>query len=274
MSITVRSGDTLSAIAARNGVTLAALLRANPQVKNANLIYPGEQLSLPGHSGTSSFSPAPAGKYTVRPGDTLGAIAARYGVSVSAIAQASGVRNVNLISVGQVLTIPGRGGSTTPVQHPTPAPVPSSASGARAVGIAQSVLGQNISSLKYNGPLAQYLAKWPGNNVCCANFVSAVLEKAGQISHSEHNDNVSGLSRNLSNDPRWRKVSAGSLSPGDVVCFDVPGEGHFAHVEMFVGYRNGRPLFIGSNNVNADGSQRISEGSPGYAIDAAYHFVG
>jgi LysM repeat protein len=274
MSITVRAGDTLSALAARNGVTLTALLRANPQVKNANLIYPGEQLALPGHSGTSSFAPSSSSTYTVRPGDTLGAIAARSRVSVAAIAQASGVRNVNVINVGQVLTIPGRGSSPSPVQHPTPSPVPSSASGARAVGIAQSVLGQNISSLKYNGPLAQYLAKWPGNNVCCANFVSAVLEKAGQISIPEHNDNVSGLSHNLANDPRWRKVSAGNLSPGDVVCFDVPGEGHFAHVEMFVGYQNGRPLFIGSNNVNADGSQRISEGSPGYAIDAAYHFVG
>lgn len=53
-------------------------------------------------------SPAPAGAqtYTVRPGDTLSAIAARHGTSVEAIARASHVANPNEIEVGQVLTIP------------------------------------------------------------------------------------------------------------------------------------------------------------------------
>ncbi len=266
----------MSALAARNGITLAALIKANPQVANPNLIRVGEHLNLPGHTGTSSFAPSGGSKYVVRAGDTLGVIAARHGSTVAAIANASRVHNPNLIYPGQVLTIPGHGGGTAtpPVTHPTTTPPATTGHGSSAISIAQSVLGQNISSLKYNGPLAKYLAKWPGNNVCCANFVSAVLEKAGQISHSEHNDNVSGLSNNLANDPHWRKVSPGNLSPGDVCCFNVPGEGHLAHVEMFVGYKNGRPVYIGSNNVNADGTQRISEGSPGYAIDAAYHYVG
>jgi LysM repeat protein len=278
MPVTVRSGDTLSGIAARNGVALAALLRANPQIHNPNLIHPGEQISLPGHDGTSSFQPAGGQRYAVRPGDTLSAIGARFGVSYLAIARANGIANPNFIRAGQVLTIPGRSGSPTPAPAPTPTPGPTpspgSSGGRNALAAAESVLGQNISSLKYNGPLAQFLDKWPGNNVCCANFVSACLQKAGLISHSEHNDNVSGLANNLRRDPHFRSVDANHLSPGDVVCFNVPGEGHMAHVEMFVGYRNGRPLYIGSNNVNPDGSQRISEGSPGYSIDAAFHYVG
>lgn len=43
----VRKGDTLWGIAKRCGVTLAALIAANPQIKNPNLIYPGEQVNIP-----------------------------------------------------------------------------------------------------------------------------------------------------------------------------------------------------------------------------------
>ncbi len=284
MAVTVRSGDTLSASAARNGVSLSALLRANPQIKNPNLIYPGQTVQIPGHDGSSSFQPATSGaQYVVKSGDTLSAIGARYGVNYMDIARASGISNPNVIHPGQVLTIPGRSSTNTnpahvPSQGPGPTQGPTGPStpgaGGNALAIARSDLGRNISDLKYNGNLAADLDKWPGNDVCCANFVSAVLQKAGQISPGEHNDNVVGLSNNLSRDPNWRRADPNSLQPGDVVCFEVPGEGHFAHLEMFAGYVNGRPTFNGSNNVNSDGTQRISEGYAGYHIDAAYHYVG
>jgi len=44
--------------------------------------------------------------YIVQPGDTLGQIADRYGVSIDAVAEASGLTDVNILSVGQTLTIP------------------------------------------------------------------------------------------------------------------------------------------------------------------------
>lgn len=44
---TVRKGDTLWGIAKRYGVTLTALIAANPQIKNPNLIYPGDRVTLP-----------------------------------------------------------------------------------------------------------------------------------------------------------------------------------------------------------------------------------
>lgn len=44
---TVRKGDTLWGIAGRYGVTLAALIAANPQIKNPNLIYPGNEVRIP-----------------------------------------------------------------------------------------------------------------------------------------------------------------------------------------------------------------------------------
>lgn len=46
-------------------------------------------------------------EYTVAPGDTLGHIAQRFGVTVNAIARANNIQNVNRIRVGQVLIIPG-----------------------------------------------------------------------------------------------------------------------------------------------------------------------
>jgi LysM repeat protein len=52
----VRWGDTLGKIAIANGVTLSALLAANPQIWNASLIYPGQSIAIP---GTSYYPPPP-----------------------------------------------------------------------------------------------------------------------------------------------------------------------------------------------------------------------
>lgn len=56
MTYTVKAGDTLSKIASRNGITLAQLLQANPEVKDPNKIGVGDVLNLPG--GSSSSVPA------------------------------------------------------------------------------------------------------------------------------------------------------------------------------------------------------------------------
>lgn len=61
-SYTVKSGDTLGAIASRNGTTVAELMRLNPSITNPNLIYPGQQFKLPGAIAptTAPTTPAPA----------------------------------------------------------------------------------------------------------------------------------------------------------------------------------------------------------------------
>ena len=72
-AVTVRAGDTLSSIAARNGTSVAALARANG-IRNPNLVRAGMRLTVPGAGGGAGA--AGGGTYRVRPGDTLGGIAA------------------------------------------------------------------------------------------------------------------------------------------------------------------------------------------------------
>ncbi len=110
---TVQPGDTLSAIAARFGTTVSALMQRNG-LASANYIYAGQRLAISGSGGSSGGSGgATGGTYVVQRGDTLAAIAARYGTTVSAIARANGIANPSLIVVGRRLTIPGASGGGT-----------------------------------------------------------------------------------------------------------------------------------------------------------------
>lgn len=52
-------------------------------------------------------APAPSNTYTVRSGDTLSAIATRFGTSWQNLAAMNGIQNANLIYPGQVLRVPG-----------------------------------------------------------------------------------------------------------------------------------------------------------------------
>jgi len=112
--VTVVSGDTLRKIADRCGTTVSALRLANPEIGNGNLIYPGQTLLLPGAIlGTDGGYLI----YVVARGDTLKALAARFGSTVDSIlASNPSITNVNLIYEGQRLTIYAT--STTPPPPP------------------------------------------------------------------------------------------------------------------------------------------------------------
>jgi morphogenetic protein associated with SpoVID len=61
MTYTIKSGDTLSKIAQRNGVSLAQLLQANPQITDPNSIKVGQVITLPnGVSSTDNTKPLPS----------------------------------------------------------------------------------------------------------------------------------------------------------------------------------------------------------------------
>jgi GH25 family lysozyme M1 (1,4-beta-N-acetylmuramidase) len=107
---TVAAGDSFEAIANKYGLTLRELLNANPQ-----LLKTGDQLTVPvavttstDHgTTTNSTSDAPYQRtHAVRPGDSLTSIAIKYGTTVAAIATLNDIKNINNISVGQLLFIP------------------------------------------------------------------------------------------------------------------------------------------------------------------------
>lgn len=104
-SYTVKAGDTLYAIAIRNGVTVNQLVKAN-NLKDANVIKVGQVLTIP---KTAVQKPAPSKPavitYRVKAGDTLYAIARKNGTTVQKIVQDNNIKNPSLISIGQVLTI-------------------------------------------------------------------------------------------------------------------------------------------------------------------------
>ncbi len=104
----VVSGDTVSGLAARYGTSVAAIVTANALDARA-LIRVGQQLAIPGAGTTVTPAVTQAGPAThrVASGDTVSAIAARYGTSVAAIVTANALDARALIRVGQQLAIPG-----------------------------------------------------------------------------------------------------------------------------------------------------------------------
>lgn len=102
-SYTVKSGDTLGAIAQAYGTTVNALASHN-NISNPSLIRVGQVINIPTNST--------AQRYTVKSGDTLSTIAEDYGTTADAIAKLNNIKNPDLISVGQVLNIRGNSKET------------------------------------------------------------------------------------------------------------------------------------------------------------------
>lgn len=118
----VQRGEYLSLIARQYGTTVQAILTANPQITNPNLIFAGQTIFVP--FGTQPPPPPPPPpppvpppppqpptpacrwQHYVVPGDTMLKISRLYGVDPFVIAQANSIFNLNLIYAGTTLCIP------------------------------------------------------------------------------------------------------------------------------------------------------------------------
>ncbi len=100
----VQAGEVLSVIAEKYGVTLDELVAAN-RIANPNLVSPGTELVIPGLTA-AELEAANQIIHIVQAGESLGSIAAQYGVSADAIIEANRITNPNLIGVGDRLIIP------------------------------------------------------------------------------------------------------------------------------------------------------------------------
>jgi LysM repeat protein len=104
----VQRGDTLAKIAAKYGVTIKQIVDLN-SITNPNLISTGQKLRIPAAAGAAPPAGGQTGAsktYTVRAGDTLVAIATRYGVTAQDIQKLNNLASPDQIYTGQVLKIP------------------------------------------------------------------------------------------------------------------------------------------------------------------------
>ena len=111
---TIVKGDYFEKIAKANGVTSAAIEKANPGVDSKKLKL-GQKIQIPAPtlkaaatSAAPDAAPAEGGAvYAVKSGDTLTKIAAANGTTVKALRAASDLKTDKL-KVGQKLKLPGK----------------------------------------------------------------------------------------------------------------------------------------------------------------------
>jgi LysM repeat protein len=204
---TIVRGDTISGIAARYGLNTNTVLQLNGLSANT-IIYPGQRIKLTG-SGTAPSAPAPAPKpapspapspaassaasYTVVPGDTLGGIAARHGVSLSDVFTWNGLNGRSIIYPGQKIKV----GAGTNAPAPAPAaPARAAAPAAPALantgsytiksgdtlgGIA-SRLGVSLSSLLSANKLSMSTIIYPGQKLAIPGAPAAPAQAPAPVS--------------------------------------------------------------------------------------------
>jgi LysM repeat protein len=178
---TIARGDTISGIAGRYGLDTNAILKLNNLQPNT-IIYPGQKIKLTGSAPAPSApaakpeAPAPASSagsvYTVKSGDTLGAIAARHGVKLSEVLSWNGLNMNSIIYPGQKIKIgSGQAPAPAPPATPAPAPAPAANSGSYTVksGDTLSAIaakhGVKLSDILSANKLTMTSVIFPGNKL-------------------------------------------------------------------------------------------------------------
>ncbi|MHA3947840.1 LysM peptidoglycan-binding domain-containing protein [Cellulomonas bogoriensis] len=219
---TVTHGDTVSALANRYGTTTRAIVEAN-NLNSAALIRVGQRLTIPATGATPARSSAPAtpatttNAHTVTHGDTVSALANRYGTTTRAIVEANNLNSAALIRVGQRLTIPATGATGAP------APAPTASSGSTS----DQLVGNTFAGRTY-----------PAATVASANENKATLLATGVPSRAEMQGLVASTARSMGVDPALAQAVAfqesgfnhASVSPANAIgtMQVIPSSGQWA----------------------------------------------
>jgi LysM repeat protein len=215
---TVKAGDSLSAIAARNRVTLAALLAAN-NMTASSLITPGMKLALPAGAGAPSSSSSngssnvgAGGSYTVKAGDSLSKIAARNGVTLGALLSANNMTATSLITPGMTLALPA---GASPAQAQT---TDQPAAGSRIDTVLQFALSQQ-------GKPYQFAASGPDAYDCSGLTRRAYAQIGINLVHQSAAQATQGTAVAFWSEP---------ILPGDLVFMATRGNDVISHVGIAI----------------------------------------
>lgn len=206
---TVSPGESLSSIAAADGLTVDQLAAANGMSSDAQLVA-GSTVAIPPQTASTAATAAGAtvpvstteataapvssstssGGYVVQPGDTLTSIAARYGTSVDQLAAANGLNPNGLLLSGRTLSVSGgpasseeaaeSGGTTSGTTQEVSTPVTSSAS-------------SSSTSSGSPQPTSEFVSPSEVGSIAASNGVPASLAEA--IGYQESGFNNSEVSK-------------------------------------------------------------------------------
>ncbi|MFM7085715.1 MAG: LysM peptidoglycan-binding domain-containing protein [Cyanobium sp.] len=215
-SLTVKEGETLSQIAERHGLSVAALMQLNG-LSNADQLQVGQVLRLrattaapttAARSGGAATSTAAAGyprgarDHVVRPGESLSVIADGYGLSLSRLISLNGISDPNRVEAGTRLKLSGPA-ATAATPRPTTAtmtaaggrPAVSTATAAANPAPGPAAASRTVAAPDWRtyGPLQVNWAAWqplggsmvaPGLNAQGQSLYLAINCSAGKINNT------------------------------------------------------------------------------------------
>ncbi|WP_010099547.1 LysM peptidoglycan-binding domain-containing protein [Ornithinibacillus scapharcae] len=256
ITYTVKSGDTLSAIASKHKVSLSNLIQWNNL--NTTLIYPGNVLVInksvytekqnntlkPETEKPINTNPISTKGYTVKSGDTLSKIASQYGVTIADLKKWNKL-NSDMIYIGQKLHI----GDSVNVETPN---------------VTTPIVETPSSDISYNINQLINVAKdqlgigyaWGGSSPLgfdCSGFIYYAYKEAGL-----------DISRYSSEGYHMRSYYVDMPKVGDLVFFENTYQAGISHVGIYLGNNE----FI---HASSDAGVMIS------SLDQAYwkkHFEG
>lgn len=142
--------------------------------------------------------------------------------------------------------------------------------------VANQMLGFNASDNEVSGLLSQEMQEWVPNDRDCASFVTGALTEAGWVPDSSYTASVLQMTSNLSKDPNFVSTTdLSQLQPGDPIVIQSPSAA-YGHAVLYAGQgAAGNHLYVGSNNVNGNGTQQVTYG----VLDPAkllggFHYTG
>lgn len=234
----VRRGDTLSAIGARVGASVAQL-RAWNGIRGSTIRI-GQTLKVPGPPPTparttasaglpSRAAPAPsANHYRIQPGDSLSEIGTRFGVSVRDLRQWNGLRN-NRITAGKFLLV--RKPASPSAQRAASGQPAASGGGSQYVVKRGDTLGEIAER---HGTTASKLRAWngirgsrihPGQKL----VVRAGAAGGGTVSYRvRRGDTLGGIAKRfnvtVSDLMRWNSLRSSTIHPGNTLVVQRAGD--------------------------------------------------